>query len=334
MDLLRKAAVLTATVCVVIPLISGCSQNPSPGSKEGQQSSSVQSGKKLVIGFSQIGSESDWRRAHTNSVQEEAAKQGVELKFADAQQKQENQLKAIKSFVAQHVDAIILSPVTESGWEPILKEAKAAHIPVILSDRGIRVSDPELYATLVAGDFVKEGQKAADWLAKKTDGKCNIVEIEGTAGAAPALDRKKGFDDEIKKYPGMKVIKSQTGDFKRIGGKQVMEAIIKAEGKNIQAVYAHNDDMALGAVQALEAAGMKPGKDVVVVSCDAVKAAFDAIIAGKMNATVECTPLLGPSLIDACKMAANGEKLDKKIVPDEGIFDSSNAAKMISGRKY
>ena len=206
---------------------------------------------QLVAGFSQIGAESAWRTAKTESIRGEARQRGIDLKFSDAQQKQENQIKALRNFVAQGVHAIILAPVVETGWEPVLREVKRAKIPVILVDRGIKVSDPSLYTTLIASDFVAEGRMAAEWLGKKLDGKGNIVELQGTPGAAPALDRKKGFEEGIAKFPGLKITKSQTGEFTRSKGKEVMEAFLKADGRNIQAVYAHNDDMALGAIQAI-----------------------------------------------------------------------------------
>lgn len=288
----------------------------------------------LVVGFSQIGAESAWRTAETESIRSEASARGITLKFSDAQQKQENQIKAVKSFVAQRVNAIILAPVVETGWEPVLREAKRAEIPVILVDRGVAVSDESLYTTLIASDFVEEGRMAARWLAERMGGKANVVELQGTPGAAPAIDRKRGFAEIIAGHPEMRIIKSQSGDFTRAGGKAVMEAFIKSEGKRIQAVYAHNDDMALGAIQALEAAGMKPGNEVVVVSIDAVRGAFDAMVAGKLNATVECNPLLGPMAFDAVEKAVRGEKLPRKIVVQDRIFDQKTAAEVIESRKY
>src|SRR5436190_16624170 len=189
--------------------------------------------KKLTVGFSQIGAESAWRSAETQSIQDEAKKRGVNLKFSDAQQKQENQIKAIRAFLAQGVDAIILAPKVENGWEPVLKEVKRAKIPVILVDRGVKVSDESLYTTLIASDFVAEGRMAGEWLAKRLGGKGNIVELQGTPGAAPAIDRRKGFAQVLEKNPGMKIIKSQTGEFTLSKGKEVMEAFLKAEGRNI-----------------------------------------------------------------------------------------------------
>ncbi len=290
--------------------------------------------KKLTVGFSQIGAESAWRTAETESIRTEAAKRGVNLRFSDAQQKQENQIKAIRAFLAQGVDAIILAPVVETGWEPVLKEVKRAKIPVILVDRGIKVSDQSLYTTLIASDFVEEGRLAGQWLAKKLNGKGNIVELQGTPGAAPAIDRKKGFEEVIAKNPGLKIIKSQTGEFTRSKGKEVMEAFLKAEGKNIQAVYAHNDDMALGAIQAIEEAGLKPGTDIILVSIDGVKGAFEAMVAGKLNCTVECNPLLGPAAFDAIAAVKAGKTVPKKTIVKDEVFEQAVAKDVISSRKY
>jgi ABC-type sugar transport system substrate-binding protein len=290
--------------------------------------------KKTTVGFSQIGAESAWRTAETESIRSEAAKRNTDLRFSDAQQKQENQIKALRTFLAQNVKAIILAPVVETGWEPVLKEIKKANIPVILVDRGIKVSDESLYTTLIASDFVNEGRLAAEWLGKKLNGKGNVVELQGTPGAAPAIDRKKGFEEGLKAFPGMKIIKSQSGDFTRSKGKEVMEAFLKAEGKNINAVYAHNDDMALGAIQAIEEAGLKPGTDIIIVSIDGVKAAFDAMVAGKLNCTVECNPLLGPPAFDAIEAVLAGKEVPKKTIVKDEVFDQSIAKNVIASRKY
>jgi len=205
---------------------------------------------------------------------------------------------------------------------------------VILVDRGVNVSDESLYTTLIASDFVAEGRMAGEWLAEKTKRRANIVELQGTPGAAPAIDRQKGFMGVLSHHPEMKVIKSQSGDFTRAKGKEVMEAFLKAEGKNINAVYAHNDDMALGAIQAIEEAGMKPGTDIIVISIDGVKAAFEAMVEGKLNATVECNPLLGPAAFDAIEKVRKGETLPKKTVVQDKLFDQSVAKDVISDRKY
>ena len=294
--------------------------------------------KPLVIGFSQVGAESEWRSANTRSIKESAAQQGITLRFADAQQRQENQVKAIRSFIAQRVDIIAFSPVVESGWETVLREAKAAKIPVILTDRAVNVTDTSLYATFIGSDFVEEGRRGARWLverAAKTPGKTfNIVELQGTVGSAPAIDRKKGFEEIIAGKAKLKITRSQTGDFTRTKGKEVMEAFLKAQGKSINVLYAHNDDMAIGAIQAIEEAGLKPGVDILVISIDGVKGAFQAMAAGKLNVTVECNPLLGPQLMAAAQAVAAGKPVARRITVLESVFPAETAARELPNRKY
>lgn len=293
--------------------------------------------KPIVLGFSQIGAESEWRTANSESIKSSSKEAGIDLKFADAQQKQENQIKAIRSFIAQKVDVIAFSPVVESGWGAVLREAKAAKIPVILTDRAVNEKDQSLWVSFMGSDFVEEGRKAGRWLVEKMKdqkGEVNIVELQGTVGSAPAIDRKKGFEEIIKADPKFKIIRSQTGDFTRAKGKEVMEAFLKAEGKKINVLYAHNDDMAIGAIQAIEEAGMKPAKDIVIISIDAVKGAFEAMIAGKLNVSVECSPLLGPQLMAAVKDLKAGKTLPRRIVTQEGIFPMETAAAEFPKRKY
>jgi simple sugar transport system substrate-binding protein len=293
--------------------------------------------KKIVLGFSQIGAESEWRTANTESIKSAAAAAGIDLKFADAQQKQENQIKAIRSFIAQKVDVIAFSPVVESGWDTVLMEAKAAKIPVILTDRAVDSKDKSLYVTFMGSDFTEEGRKAGRWLLdfeKGKPGPINIVELQGTVGSAPAIDRKKGFEEIISGDPRMKIIRSQTGDFTRAKGKEVMEAFLKAEGKKINVLYAHNDDMAIGAIQAIEEAGLKPGQDITIISIDGVKGAFEAMMAGKLNVTVECSPLLGPQLMATVKDLVAGKTVPPRIVTQEGIFPKEVAAAEFPNRKY
>jgi simple sugar transport system substrate-binding protein len=293
--------------------------------------------KTIVLGFSQIGAESEWRTANTTSVQSAAKEAGIDLRFSDAQQKQENQIKALRSFIAQRVDVIAFSPVVETGWETVLREAKAAGIPVILTDRAVEVSDDSLYLSLIGSDFVEEGRKAGRWLLenkKDAQGEIKIVELQGTVGSAPANDRKKGFAEIIGADPRFKIIRSQTGDFTRAKGKEVMEAFLKAEGRNINVLFAHNDDMAIGAIQAIEEAGLKPGTDITIISIDGVKGAFEAMIAGKLNVTVECSPLLGPQLMTAVKDVVAGKQIARRIVTEESVFPMETAAQVLPTRKY
>ena len=325
---MKRHLFLRLAALAAVVTVTSCKPSSSPGGGGGA------AGGKMVVGFSQIGADNPWRTAETESIKSEAAKRGIELKFSDAQGQQEAQISAIRSFIAQGVKAIILAPKVETGWDAILKEAKEAKIPVVLVDRGVTVADNSLYATLIASDFVSEGKMAGEWLAKQSGGKAGIIQLEGTTGAAPANDRKKGFEAAIAAHPDMKVLASQTGDFKRSDGKNVMEALIKAHGAAITAVYAHNDDMAIGAIQALEAAGRQPGRDVTVVSIDGMGFAFDAIKEGKLNCTVECNPLLGPMAFDAVEKVLKGEALPKLMVQQDRLFDAGNAAAEIPNRKY
>lgn len=281
----------------------------------------------MTVGFSQIGSESGWRAAETSVTKQEAEKRGVDLKFADAQQKQENQIKAIRSFIAQGVDAILLAPVVATGWDAVLEEAQDAEIPVVLLDRQIDAPD-SLYLTAVTSDQVHEGKVAGDWLVKQVGDKpCNVVELQGTTGSSPAINRKKGFEQAIAGHDNIKITRSQTGDFTRTKGKEVMESFIKAEGggKGICALYAHNDDMAVGAIQAIKEAGLKPGSDILVVSIDAVPDIFQAMANGEANATVELTPnMAGPAFDALEKYKADGTKPEKWIQTESKLYTQSD----------
>jgi galactofuranose transport system substrate-binding protein len=327
---------LRLSLAGIAAFLVACSGADAPGDKN------AGAPKTITLGFSQIGAESEWRTANTTSIQTAAREAGIDLRFSDAQQKQENQIKALRGFIAQQVDVIAFSPVVETGWETVLREAKAAGIPVLLTDRAVDVSDQTLYLTLIGSDFIEEGRKAGRWLTdyystgagKDFKGEVNIVELQGTVGSAPANDRKKGFAEIIATDPRYKVIRSQTGDFTRAKGKEVMEAFLKAEGKKINVLYAHNDDMAIGAIQAIEEAGLKPGKDIIIISIDGVKGAFEAMIAGKLNVTVECSPLLGPQLMDAVKKVAAGQPIERRIVTEESVFPMEKAAEVLPTRKY
>ncbi len=290
--------------------------------------------KKMKIGFAQTGAESAWRTANTESMKSEAAKRGIDLKFSDGQGQQENQIRAVRSFITQGVDLIVIAPLKETGWDPVLREAKRAKIPVILTDRTIKTEDESLYTCFIGSDFYAEGKMAADWLAKKTGGKGTIVELQGTPGSAPANERRKAFADGIAQYPGLKIVDSQSGNFERSGGKQVMEAFLKKHGKDITVVYAHNDDMALGAAQAIEEAGLKPGKDIVMVSIDAIGEAVKAVADSRLNCTVECNPLFGPKVYDTAAKILRGETVPKKSFNKDELFDETNAAQVLPTRKY
>ncbi len=316
-------------VLAMILAVTGCQQY-SP-------MATVQPGAKtyedLVVGFVQIGAESEWRTANTASVRETAEQLGIELKFSDAQQKQDNQIRALRSFIAQRVDVIGISPVVETGWGDVFREAKDAGIPIILVDRRAAVSE-DLYVAYLGSDFVEEGRNAARMMAKLMNGKANIVELVGTIDSAPANDRYKGFREIVKIYPGIKIIDSESGDFTRAKGKEVMQTFLRKHGRDITALYAHNDDMALGAIQAIEEYGLKPGVDIKIVSIDAARGAFEAMIAGKLNATIECNPLLGPQFFELALKVVNGQAVPKWVPSIEDIFLPNNAKEILPTRKY
>lgn len=325
---------LVVVALLILGTLAACApQAAAPAAPAAAPAKAAKTYKDLTVGYAQLGAESEWRNANTASIKEEAQKLGVNLKFSDAQQKQENQIAAIRSFIQQKVDVIGVPPVVTTGWETVFKEAKDAGIPIILVDRRADVPE-DMYVTYIGSDFVEEGRNAARTMAKIVNNKANIVELVGTVGSAPASDRAKGFREIIKDMPDMKIIDAQSGDFTRDGGKKVMEAFLKKYGKDITAVYGHNDDMAIGAIQAIEEAGMKPGTDIKIVSVDAVRGAFEAMVAGKLNATVECNPLLGPQFYEVALKAINGEKMPKWIPSKEGIFLPDTAKETLPNRKY
>ncbi|HVK27098.1 MAG TPA: ABC transporter substrate-binding protein, partial [Nocardioides sp.] len=290
---MKKTVTAASAVLMCAAALSACGSDDSGSGKDDG---------KIVMGFAQVGAESGWRTANTDSIKASAESAGVELKFSDAQQKQENQIQAIRSYIQQKVDVIAFSPVVETGWDAVLQEAKAANIPVILTDRAVDSDDTSLYKTFLGSDFVEEGKKAGEWLVENAadsdvdgDGDVNVVQLEGTTGAAPAIDRAEGFADAIASDSKISISKSQTGDFTRDGGKQVMESFLNSE-KGIDVVFAHNDDMGLGAIEAIEA-----GKDIKIITVDAVKDGMTALSEGKINFIVECNPLLGDQLMDLAK---------------------------------
>ncbi|TQS27706.1 ABC transporter substrate-binding protein [Microbispora sp. KK1-11] len=312
--------------------MAGCSSSDGSGGSSG---GSADDGK-LVMGFAQVGAESGWRTANTKDIQESAKAAGIELKFSDAQQKQENQIKAIRSYIQQKVDVIAFSPVVESGWDTVLKEAQNAKIPVILTDRAVDSKDTSLYKTFLGSDFVEEGKKAGQWLVdqyKDSKDDVNIVQLEGTTGSAPANDRKAGFQQVISADPKFKVIASQSGDFTRAKGKEVMEAFLKSNPK-IDVLYAHNDDMGLGAIEAIEGAGKVPGKDIKIITVDAVHDGMQALADGKINYIVECSPLLGTQLMDLAKKVVKGEQVPQRVVTEETTFTQEQAKEALPNRKY
>ena len=287
----------------------------------------------LIVGYAQLGAESEWRAANTISIKETAEQLGVELRFLDAQQKQDNQIEAVRKLIIQKVDIIGISPIVETGWEEVFQEAKNAGIPIILVDRRADVPE-DFYVSYLGSDFLEEGRKAARIMADLVNEKASIVELVGTIGSAPANDRYLGFREILKEYPQMHIIDSESGDFTRARGREVMAAFLKKYGNEITAVYAHNDDMALGAIDAIEEYGLNPGQDIKIVSIDAARGAFEAMIAGKLNATVECNPLLGPQFFELALKVVNGQPIPKWVPSIEGIFFPEDASEILPTRKY
>ena len=330
----RRGLSQLVVISVLVSLLAACAgESSGTSSSPGQSAGAGKTYKNLVVGYAQIGAESEWRTANTLSIQETGQDLGVTLKFSDAQQKQENQIKALREFIAQKVDVIGISPVVETGWDEVFKEVKDAGIPLILVDRHAKVAD-DLFTAFIGSDFLTEGKNACLEMSKLLNGSGNIVELEGTPGSAPAVDRKTGFHECLKDYPGMQVLASQTGDFTRANGKAVMQQLLKTYGKQINALFAHNDDMAIGAIQAIEEAGLKPGVDIKIVSIDAIRDAFKAMTTGKLNVTVECNPLVGPQFYETALKLVNREPVEKWVKSKESVFRQETAAQELPNRKY
>jgi ribose transport system substrate-binding protein len=331
------AAALVAVL--LITLAAGCrkegggsSGGSGGGGGQAALAEKMKRGEKIVVGFSQMENNGPWRIAETNSMRDEGAKRGAkfQLLITDAQGQTSKQVSDVEDLVARGVDVIFLAPREEQGFESALQTAREKNIPVFLIDREANGKAGEDFVTFVGSNFVEEGRRAGEWLVKQTNGKAGIVELTGTAGASVARDRHDGFADAIKNSPDMKILTSQTANFTRAEGQKVMENIIQAQRKNITVVYAHNDEMALGAIQALKAAGMNPGKDVLVISVDGERAALEAIARGEMNVTVECNPRFGPIAFDTLEKYLRGEQLPAKIINEDRFFDSTNAAQFVA----
>ena len=285
------------------------------------------------VGFAQTESNNPWRLAQTASMQDEAKKLGWQLVYTDAAGSAAKQVADVNSMIAQGVDAIFLSPREEKPLIPAVMAAKKAGIPLFLIDRNVdaKLAKPGVdYVTFIGSDFVLEGKQAGEWLVKATNGKATILEIEGSTGSSPANDRKTGFDGVIAQHPDMHIVASQTGNFNRVEGRQTAEALLQAHPE-ANVIYAHNDEMAIGAIAAIEAAGKKPGKDILVVSIDGEKDGLQAIIDGKMGATVECNPRFGPAAFLAAMNYAKGEKIPPIMTNKDNFYDISNAAASIAG---
>ncbi len=294
----------------------------------------------ITVGYAQVGAESDWRTANTQSFKETfVPENGYELIFDDAMQKQENQIKAIRNFIQQEVDYIVLAPIVETGWETVLSEAKEAGIPVILSDRMIKVTDESLYVAWVGGNFIKEGHNAIEWLDGyleengRAEEDINIVLLQGTIGSSAQVGRTEGVEELLADRPKYHLLEKQTGEFTQAKGQEVMESFLKSYD-DIDVVIAENDDMGFGAIEAIKAAGKVPGKDIIIIGYDSGRRAMETVIAGEMNVTVECNPLHGPRVAEIIQKLEAGEEVEKIQYVDESVFDIKNAAEVLPTRLY
>ncbi|NNJ30787.1 ABC transporter substrate-binding protein [Lacrimispora defluvii] len=357
----RVLSFLTAAVMTTAMILSGCSGSQTaattaaPAATETKAETTAAAKteaattkaapaekKEIVVGFSQVGAESDWRTANTESMKSTFTEaNGYKLIFDDAQQKQENQLKAVRNFIQQDVDYIVIAPVTETGWDTVLQEAKDAGIPVIIVDRMINVSDDSLYTAWVGSNFLQEGYDAVAWLDEylkknnRADDDINIVTLQGTIGSSAQIGRTNGVEEKMKDHPKWKMLERQTGEFTQAKGQEVMESFLKTYN-DIDVVIAENDNMAFGAIDAIKAAGKTcgPKGDIIIISFDAVSAAFDSMIAGDMNVSVECNPLHGPRVAEIIQKLEKGEKVDKIAYVKEGVFPADTAAAEKPKRQY
>lgn len=323
----NRPALCIAGILLTVFLLSACRKNESG-----------QTGPELLLGFSQIGSESAWRVGNTNDIIEQADQYGISLMFEDARQKQENQIAAIRRFIAYKVDVIAFSPIVEEGWDNVLLEAKNAGIPVILVDRDISTKEEGLAACLIGADFYKEGVKAGEYLIRKADSlgldQVNIVEITGTASSTPMRQRQAGFADAISGDERMHVLESIDGDFIKSRGAECMQLLLEKYGDQIDVVYSHNDEMTLGALPVIEEAGLKPGEDIIVISIDGGQDAIDVLRQGKINCIVECTPKLGREVMETVIRLKQGGTVEREIHPDEAVFSDEQDLSNLEPRGY
>lgn len=355
MTMKRILALLMAVVMLTALTACGNATGPAPSSQAPAASSQAPAANdpapaapagddSIYVGFVQVGAESDWRMANTKSMQETFTEaNGYKFEMVDAQQQTQKQITAIRDFIQKDVDYIVLAPNTEAGWDTVLGEAKDAGIPVIIVDRMIQTNDDSLFTAWVGSNFLQEGYDAVEALATAlkekgkdpTDGEINIVTLQGTMGSSAQIGRTDGFAEKMSEYPNWKMLDRQSGDFTQEKGQEVMEAFLKSY-PNIDVVIAENDNMAFGAINAIKAAGKTcgPKGDITIVSFDAVKAAFESMIAGDMDVSVECNPLHGPRVEGIIKALEAGQSVDKIAYVQEGTFYAKDAAEIMPTRAY
>ena len=315
----RSRATLFFTVLLTLALLplslSGCAPQEPPEEEAADDT--------VLLGFSQLGWESAWRIGNSLDIQAAAERAGVQLMFDNAQQKQENQIKAIRSFIAYQVDVIAFAPIVEQGWDTVLQEAKAAGIPVLLTDRLIVTEDPSLYVGYVGADFLAEGRRAGEFLVEKADREgltdLKIVELSGTPSSSPMQQRGEAFRECIAGDPRFEIVETMSGDFLRSKGKECMQEMLERH-ERIDVLFSHNDAMTLGAIEAIEEAGLRPGEDVIIITIDGEQAAIDFLQEGKINCVVECTPMLGDIIMELAKKLAAGEEIPRVTNPEERAF--------------
>ena len=316
---------VVAVVAVLGLLAAGCGSG-----EEGEASADDDNGGDAVrVGFSQLGAESGWRTANTESVQSSlSAENGIDLTFVDAQQKQENQIRALRDFVSQDMDVIAFSPVIETGWDQVLQEIKDAGIPVVLVDRTVETTVEDPFVTWIGSDFRAEGVTAGEWVAENHPD-ASIFELQGTMGSGAQVDRQEGFREIV----GDQVVGEASGNFTRAEGRTATEAALQAY-PDMDLIFAHNDDMGLGAIEAIEAAGMTPGEDIVIVTVDAVKDGLQALVDGKFNYVVECNPVFGDQLAELITKVHAGEEVPEETYVEESAFDQSITQEFVDERPY
>ena len=335
---MKKRKVLAVLLCAAMTaaLAVGCGGSKGSDSSDKSSDSSSSSDDVITVGFSQVGAESDWRTANSQSMKDTFSKEnGYDLIFDDAQQKQENQITAIRNFIQQEVDYILLAPVTETGWDTVLQEAKDADIPVIIVDRMVDVSDDSLYTTWIGTDALCEGRKAAEWLNGFAEAKgiaasdIHIADIQGTIGSTAQIGRTKGLEEGVHKY-GWDLVAQQTGEFTQAKGQEVMESMLK-QHDNINVVYCENDNEAFGAIDAIEAAGktVGPDGDILVMSFDTTNAGLTDTLSGKIICDTECNPLHGPRVEEIIKKLEDGKDVDKKAYVEEEMFAYDDTVKSV-----
>ncbi len=324
--------ILMATVLA----LAGCKPAAAPAAPVVEQpaapaASTAKTYTDMVLCYPQLGAESDWRTANTASIKETADQLGIkQLVFSDAQQKPENQISAVRACIQQGVDVIALPPVVEDGWDAVLTEAKNAGIPVIIVDRSVS-ADSSLYAAHIGSNMVLEGQRAADEMNKLLSDGGKILEMSGTTGSGAAVGRAEGFRQNL--ASNIEIVDTQTANFTRAEAKPVMEAFLKKYGTDFDGIFIHNDDMAIGAIEAMKAAGVKPG-DIKIISVDGTRGGFQAMIDGWVQADVECNPLLGPQVFELGLKLMNGETIDREILTNETVYYPDNASELLPTRKY